>query len=167
MQCETIALISLEELHSGRLLHPALQNTAHTFDRRLSEFIRLSTIVVYAPISLIQAPYRGSAIYTFAHASDRLVGRDLREQTSYATLITQQLSLDYPVVYVQLFDSVLIIGNLEEHIGVQIYHTALPHVPNLRGPAVAKIQAYLRALPLSTRNNTNNKPLCCVRQRCQ
>lgn len=79
VQRVTIALIFLEELYSGGLLYPTFQDTSHTLYRGLPQLVRLSTIVVDASVRLIQAPYRGGTVYTFAHTADLSIGRDLRK----------------------------------------------------------------------------------------
>lgn len=135
VQRVTITLIFLEELYSGGLLYPTFQDASHTLYRGLAQLVRLSAIVVDASVSLIQAPYRGGAIYTFADTADLPVGRDLRKQACYAALMTQQLPLNDSIIYIQLSDGVLVVRYLEKHIGIYIYHAALPYISNLRDSA--------------------------------
>lgn len=42
------ALAGLERLHSGRLLYPTLEYTAHAFDSALTQFMRLASVIIYA-----------------------------------------------------------------------------------------------------------------------
>lgn len=88
-----IALARLEPFHAIRLLDPALQDASHTFDRALAQFVRLASVVVDSPISLVQTPHGRGAVDTVAHTAHLLLGGQHWEETGHGALVQQQLPL--------------------------------------------------------------------------